>query len=311
MFGKEPRLMSVLRSAVLMLSLIAMTQTPAHPDSSQLPQGLVDRAYTVLTIKPSDTDPGLTAADLPHVVIYDRAAPPANILLFLTGTGGGPPGPLRFLNRAVERGYRVINLSYVDTPAVAQVCVGATLRSSPDCAKQFREKRAYGDGDTMVFDDAPQDAIVNRFAKLLQYLVTNDQRGQWNQYLDGRSPIWSRIAVAGQSQGGGMAEYIGQRQLVARVIAFSGGWDHSGPGKIAGWYFGKSATPHDRWYGTYNVLEPNAMTIAQTYSALGIPAEQTFALKLPVRSGALAHSEGVANPAYASVWDQLLGNGNG
>ena len=269
----------------------------------------VDSADTVLSIQPSATDPAITANNDAHVVIYKRGAKAGNILLFLTGTGGEPPGPVRFLNAAVERGYRVVSLSYVDTPAVAQVCVGEALRNHPACAKEFRERRVYGDGTLAPINDAPQDAIVNRFSKLLQYLATSDPQGSWNQYLNGAKPDWSRVAVAGQSQGGGMAAFIAQRETVARVVMFSGGWDHSSPTDIANWYFQKSVTPADRWFGTYNVAEPNARVIAQTYAALGIPADHTFALDLPVRPGMVAHVEGVANPAYEDIWEKMLGSG--
>jgi hypothetical protein len=306
--------MAVVRAAaatlLMLLAAIAGTGNGADSQSTTFPPNVVDQGYTVLTIAPSVTDARITASNLPHVVIYDRSAKPGSILLFLAGTGGRPPGPLRFLNRAVERGYRVINLSYIDEPAVSEVCTGATLLREPECAREFRQKRIYGDNVTGLIRDAPQDSIMNRFAKLLQHLVAADPSGQWTQYLDNDSPIWNRIAVAGQSQGGGMAEFIAQRQEVGRIIAFSGGWDFSGPRELASWYLGKNATPRDRYYGTYNVAEPAVNLLSRTYAALGVPAAQTLALKLPVRPGEEAHTEGIANPAYRDAWDLVLGNGS-
>jgi hypothetical protein len=265
--------------------------------------------YTALSIAPSATDPRISAGTPDHAVMYDRRAKAGNLLLFMTGTGGVPPGPVRFLNRAIQRGYRVISLSYIDSPAVGQTCIGATVQADPDCAQQFRQKRIYGDDTTQLINDSPADAIVNRFVKLLQYLAINDPQGSWGQYLDGNSPNWSRIAVAGQSQGGGMAEFIAQRQPVARVIAFSGGWDTAGHREVAAWYLGKSKTPPGLWYATYNVAEPEAAFLARTYVALRVPAAQVFPLALPVREGQQAHTEGVADPAYQDVWDKLLGSG--
>jgi hypothetical protein len=294
----------------MLFAAIAGTGGAADSPSTAFPPNVVDQADTILTIVPSDTDARITASNLTHVVMYDRAAKPGNILLFLDGTGGRPPGPLRFLNRAVERGYRVINLSYIDEPAVSEICIGTTLLREPECAREFRQKRIYGDNVTGLIRDAPQDAIMNRFIKLLQHLVAADPSGQWGQYLDNGSPIWNRIAVAGQSQGGGMAEFIAQRQEVGRVIAFSGGWDLSGPRELASWYLGKNATPRDRYYGTYNVAEPAANLLARIYAALGVPATQTLALNLPVRPGTEAHTEGIANPAYRDAWDLVLGNGS-
>jgi hypothetical protein len=266
--------------------------------------------YTSLEISPAKTDARIDAADPPHVVMYDPATKPGNVLLFLPGTGGKPPGPVMFLRTAVARGYRVISLAYDDTPAVAQVCRGAKLRQYPDCAELFRQERIYGDASDAPIRTAPQDTILNRLVKLLEYLASTDPQGGWNQYVQNGSPVWNRIALSGQSQGGGMAEFIAQRVAVARVIIFSGGWDRYSAQEIARWYFAKPATPADRWFATYNKAEPMASVIPQTYTALGIPASQTFALDKPLADGDSAHADGVDNPAYRDLWITMLGNGS-
>lgn len=288
---------------VLAALVIAATQAEISADNG-FPQ-----SDTVLWIRPALTDAAMATNDAPHLVVYDRSAKAGNILLFLSGTGGKPPGPVRFLNAAVERGYRVISLSYVDTPAVAQVCIGEALADNADCAMKFRERRIYGRPADAPIDDPPQDAILNRFGKLLQYLTVVDPQGRWNQYLDGTTPNWDRVAIAGLSQGGGMAEFVAQRQMVARVVIFSGGWDRSSRSQIARWYFGTSVTPPDRWFAAYNVAEPMANVISQTYKALRVPPQHIFSLNLPVRPGHAAHVDGIGNPAYANVWEEMLGNG--
>jgi hypothetical protein len=298
-----------MRTLPFAIAAMSVAIAVSMPPSQAVAQASFNPAYTVLVIKPSQTDSKIVASDVPSFVVYDRGAKAGNILLFLTGTGGKPPGPLLFLDDAASHGYRVIALSYIDTPAVAQVCIGAAVISDPDCAAHFRQKRIYGTNATAIIGDAPQDSIVNRFGKLLGYLATTDRQGGWKRYLNGDAPVWTRVAVAGQSQGGGMAEFIAQQQLVARVISFSGGWDISPGGGLAAWYSGERVTPADVWYGTYNVAEPRAAFLKRTYAALGIPASHTFALNLPVRAGMEPHPEGVSNPAYKDVWDQLLGNG--
>jgi hypothetical protein len=200
-------------------------------------------------------------------------------------------------------------LSYVDDQSVNAVCTGENLRADPHCARKLRDRRAYGIGDMPLIPDAPQDAIVHRFTKLLAYLALTDPRGRWDRYLDGGAPRWSRVAVAGFSQGAGMAEYIAQRQVVARVIAISGSSDFSAPGRIADWYSDKARTPLDRWFASYNVSEPLAIPDQQSYAALGIAKSHVFTMNLPVRAGQQAHTEGMFNPDYASVWDPMLGNG--
>ena len=259
----------------------------------------------VFTIAPSSTDARIRAQDHPHYVAYERGTAPAPLLLWLTGTGGYPHASA-FEEAALASGYRVLALSYVDEPAVAQICKDAALARDPDCAAKFRRKRIFGDDVSALINDAPQDAILSRFTMLLRYLAQNDKAGDWQQYLQDDQPRWDRIALAGQSQGGGMAAFLAKRVAVAKVIVFSGGWDHSGPGKIASWYREPSRTPLERWYGTYHDREPNAAIIAQTYEAMGIPRSHQLRLAKPVRPGKLAHGEGVSNPQYRDTWLDML-----
>ena len=175
----------------------------------------------------------------------------------------------------------------------------------------MRDWRMYGDKPFNLIKDESHDAIVKRFVKLLNYLIVNEPDANWGQYLDHEKPKWNQIALAGQSQGGGMSEFLGQHEMVARVISFSGGWDYSAKGgKIANWYSKKNITPPDVWYGTYNVAEPTANVLLKTYQALLIPANHIYALNLPVREGKKAHTEGVGNPEYKSKWIEMLGKGN-
>ena len=277
-----------------------------------------------LAVKPSAADPAITQWDTPSRVYYDRRVAGNDILLFLTGTSGTPDAqPGAFFHAANVQGYRIVSLSFISEPAVAQVCVGRELARDRDCALHFRMRRLFGEGTFRAIPDTPQDAIVSRFTKLLQYLVRNDPAGQWQLYLKDGQPDWSRIAVAGQSQGGGMAELLGQRFDLARVVSFSGGWDlSSAPPKerIATWYDRPAATPADRWFGTYHVREPAAKLLARIYRALKIPATHIFALKrepdfahwrnpqhLP--KWVRYHTEGIDDNFYEPMWKVMLGDG--
>ncbi|MBA4177996.1 MAG: hypothetical protein C0505_15780 [Leptothrix sp. (in: Bacteria)] len=259
-----------------------------------------------LSIAPRLTDDRLPEADPPHIVIYDPVRVDAPLLVWLGGTGGKPDtGPRHFYETALQTGYRVLALSYVNTPAVSQVCMGATLRAQPGCAGLMRQQRAWGDVQTGLVADRPEDAIVSRLTRLLHYLAQADASGQWSQYIDGDGPRWARLTLAGQSQGGGMAAFIAQTRQVAGVIMFSGGWDHRAAGALADWYSRPSQTPATRWHGTYHANEVQAAALARVYQRLGLPAAQIHALSLPVE-GRLAHGEGITNPAYKALWLDML-----
>jgi len=258
-------------------------------------------------VRPSETDPSVTASDLPHVVVIDGFEQTGPLLVWMTGTGGTPAqGEWPFFNTALANGYRVIALSYIDTPAVAMVCINQALLADRHCSEHFREKRAFGKNATDVISDAPQDAIVHRLKALLVFLTKSNPRQHWDAYLHDGEPDWSKMVLSGQSQGGGMAAFIAQRFEVAGVIDFSGGWDHATTHRLADWYSQPNATPPERWYGTYNAKEDAAAEIAASYAALRIPVGHRF--KLDRQSLAAPHGAGAVDPIYKDIWIKMLLN---
>ena len=269
------------------------------------------KEYKVLEVKPSSTDSLIKEADSPHLVVYNPDQKQGKLLFFMPGTGGiALKGPRKLFATAVSQGYRVINISYINRPAVAQICRGDNLLENSNCTSEFRTKRIYGTNKFSLINDKPQDAIVSRLTNLLIYLSEHDKNGNWDFYLEKGTPKWSEIAVSGQSQGGGMAAFIAKDHLVARVISFSGGWDYSEGKKIAKWYTIKSVTPANLWYGTYHETEPQAKKIKETYDALGIPENQIYGFNLAVPKGRKGHSNGIRNIGYLKQWVELLGKGN-
>jgi len=275
-------------------------------------------SYKIIKIKPSEADPLVHTWDSTHVVYYDPKVKNNKLLLWLTGTGGSTKNvPVNFFKTALDQGYRVIALSFISTPGVSQLCIGNRLKDNVDCAAEFRRKRTYGDNSFSGIPDQPQDAIIPRLVKLLQYLSKNDEEGNWPQYLDEQKgkPAWNKIAIAGQSQGGGMAEYIAQHEWVSRIISFSGGWDYSDSKnkKIAGWYAQKFMTPLDNLYATYHIKEAAATELAEICQTMHIPKDHIFALDHPLLTekdnGNPFHVEGIKNPVYKPIWLKMLGSG--
>lgn len=262
-----------------------------------------------LLVPPGATSPALAGHDEPHLVVYDPDAAPGLLAVWLPGTGGRPShGPQALFATVRESGHRLIALSYLNTPAVGQVCIGMRLRSQPDCAARMRQQRVWGDEPAAPIADAAEHAIVPRLVALLRHLAQAEPGGGWQEFLEGPnhdSPRWSRLLLLGQSQGGGMAAFIAQTRSVAGVVVFSGGWDHAARGEIAGWYGRTSATPAERWHATFHVQEPQADTMARIYQRLGVPTAQIHALDQPV-AGRLAHGEGITNTAYRALWQRML-----
>lgn len=280
----------------------ASARTPPNPNACRPEPGRV-----IECVKPSATDPAIQRFDARHYILFNTdTGPNANLLVFLPGTHGTPPGPRRFLRAAADAGYRVISLDYNDEPATNVFC---PRRPDPNCTEKFRRMRIYGDGTLNPrIDNTPAESIINRLVKLLKYLDRQDPQGKWGGYLKNGAPNWERIALAGQSQGAGMAAFIAQRHQVARVILFSSPWDFTRKGntrQLASWLSGPSQTPPQRWYGAYHAQENMARLCAMAYAALRIPSDhiRVFRADLPPRLQYAGkrnpfHGQGIRNPAY-------------
>jgi hypothetical protein len=268
-------------------------------------------------VKPSETDPAIQRFDDAHYILFDaNTRPDADLLLFMTGTGGHPPGAVAFLNEAVDAGYRVISLAYNDTPAINVYCP-----TKPDltCTEKFRRMRIYGGGIQIdgAIDNTGAESIVNRLVKLLQYLDRHDPERKWNTYVRAGALNWGRIAVAGQSQGAVMAAFIAKEQLVARVVLFSSPWDYvvsqNNIRRLAAWLSKPSKTPPERWFGGYHEREHMADLIAGAYATLHVPPTHIRIFRLDLSQaqkniGDAFHGEGISNSAYTEQRVFFLGH---
>jgi hypothetical protein len=216
----------------------------------------------------------------------DRSQAPGSVeksllYLFMGGTGSTPGDYLKIQREAMTLGYHVIGLAYPNTDAVVHLCndprFHAAESSRQDCYLNMRLETVVG---TDVSTDTQVDStnsIENRLTKLLVYLHAKYPDEGWGGFLDDTgSPKWSRIVVAGHSQGGGDAALIGKLHLVARVVMISsppdGCFDATdlpiglGPGctpfgQPANWLTPgaypelTAVTPIDRYYGLAHVSE--------------------------------------------------------
>ena len=177
---------------LLLLSLAALIAGPAGD-------------LVTYRVAPHATDPAIKRFDEPNYLGFNRdAAATADLLVFMSGSGGHPEGTSDFLEFAAGRGYRVVSLAYNDLPAVVAIC---TQDPDPSCSADVRQKRIFGNNVTRKVDDTPAESIVNRLVKLLQTLDRDHPSEGWRGYLTDDGPRWDRIAVAGHSQGAGMRRH--------------------------------------------------------------------------------------------------------
>jgi len=231
-----------------------------------------------LPLRPSSTDPQITGINDPHWVYVHHGIAlehnpnlPADrhqLLLWIPGTKppnskAPEPGKLTrgashtFCLAAASLGYHVIALSYPNLLS-ASIC---NEDADPKAFENFRMAIIQG-GNTPHLTVARSDSIENRLIKTLQTLAQRLPQEGWNEYLNPDHTIrWDKIAVSGQSQGGGHAALIGLHHKVARVLCFGAPKDYSMKlNAPAAWYATESATPKEVFFAFNHMQDRQGCT---------------------------------------------------
>ena len=108
--------------------------------------------------------------------------------------------------------------------------------------KLRREIISGGDRDPRVNVDRA-DSIENRLDQLIRWLGSNRAPEGWRQFLADDDLDWSKVVLAGHSQGGGHAQLLAKDHAVARLVVLGSPKDYNlRHGRPAAWY-GGGATP--------------------------------------------------------------------
>lgn len=224
------------------LSLITMLSVSARAEDK------------VLRIDPPQTDAAIESVHGPHLALSDPDVPSNHrLLLYFVGTGAHAEGSLAVARAFAGLGYHVIALDY-ENSVVAASCVHS---SDSACFDAYRAAIVSGTpGSDKIHVDF-SNSILNRFDKLLAYLAKEDAAGGWDEFFTDGKPAWSRVVLAGHSQGSGHAAYIAKLYSVDKVLMFSGPQDYlSDLDQPAPWESRPSATPPSRFYAFLNLNDP-------------------------------------------------------
>ncbi len=208
----------------------------------------------ILHIAPPATDPAIETVHGPNIALYDPTVPSRHLLyLFITGTGGHATGSQRMDSIFATWGYHAISVDYEDN--VIAVASAHSLDSTS--FGRYRDAIVTGAPVSNLIKVDSANSILNRFQKLLVYLVRHVPDGNWGQYVKDGQPVWSKVIVGGHSQGAGHAPYIAKLFKVNRVLMFSGPQDFmDNLDRPAPWQRMKSATPPSRFFAFLSWKDP-------------------------------------------------------
>lgn len=172
-------------------------------------------------VAPQATDPAISTNLNNHYVSFNGSAPSkGQLFVFLPGTGGVAFNYLEINNTAADLGFHAVNLNYPNDDAVNTLCGGTN--SDLNCYGKIRMETVDGTDRSPLVNVNRANSIENRLIKLLIFLRTSYPALGWQQFLTADSQIdWSKIVIAGHSQGGGHAGIIGRYHGVSRVLMFA------------------------------------------------------------------------------------------
>ena len=204
----------LLRVLPCALLLACGNDVSAPPDPTSSPPSVVR------LILPSVTDAGIDVANDVHVAVNPSPTITARgkLFVFLPGTGGVPSNQQRILGTAAARGYHAVGLTYPNATAVGALCADDV---DPDCFWDVRREVITGLNTSVRVQVSPANAIVNRLEKLLAYLHAQHPVEGWGQFLVAGTIDWSRVTLAGHSQGGGHVGVLAKLVALDRAVYFS------------------------------------------------------------------------------------------
>ncbi len=290
------------------LLLLFITSCAAHSQNN---------STKVLLVNPSSTEADIKQVHSPHVALYNTGvATNHKLFLMIIGTGGAATD-LRPMDSIVATlGYHAISIDYKNN-VITTVCNNS--RDSA-CFDHFRQEIMFG---TPVSDSVNVDStnsIINRFQKLLAYLVKTDANGGWDDFYKNGKIEWGKIVVGGHSQGAGHSAFIGQHFKVSRVLIFSGPQDYRVAfNSPALWLSNKSATPISEYYAFLHINDQYNVKrqLANCATLMHMPAPDSVMVQPGVTLNTTKHilvnsiPEGDAHmstllPEFKNVWEYML-----
>jgi|GEM_PF-361632 len=210
-------------------------------------------------VKAQTTDPNISFELANHHSFYNPLCTSKNtLLLYMVGTINNPANDLLFTKMAANNGFHVISLKYINNKSATTACAND---NDTTCYENFHKESIFGTDLITAINVDTANSILNRTEKLLQYLTTNFSSENWGQYLNGNAIDWSKVIVAGHSQGSGQATYLGHLFPVQRVLMFGGPNEYmNNHKKIAPWFSVNNTTADSNYYSFGNTNDEISFT---------------------------------------------------
>lgn len=235
--------------------------------SAQVRTEFVDPVVTGPGIRPLRELPGANQRDLRHFVAVDAANANGFLYIHLVGSGGLPENNQRVIRFAAGRGYQALSIAYPNWPSVGELTGSLGDPAAPGAV---RAERLFGIDASPLVDVDASNGVIHRLSRLLTYLHNTHPDENWDRFLDGETPRWSRIVVGGHSQGAGYVASLAQEFVLVGGIMFAGPGDYVPGVGFADWLLRPLRIEPAGLYGFVHQQDPNYNFFQSTQGILGL-----------------------------------------
>lgn len=233
---------------------------------------------------PTELDPGVvpvtsaTGGDARHFYCTPTTTAGWNgqLVIYIAGAREDPGVAHAFAERACTRGFAAIAPAYKNERAIRDLC-----EDDADCYGAVRHEIVFGDDAAPQIRLDPGNGMLHRIDTIADHLAAAFP-AVWTPLRERlRRRDFSRVVVAGFSQGSGHALLLAHDFEVGRVILMSGVLDrvrsgteaHAPVAWLAGWAGSHPKTPGTRMFAINHADDPftQPAELAANYAALGVP----------------------------------------
>lgn len=278
---------TVVLASLVLAGCAAAPQGPVAAPTEPASRGRLLQ-FTLPYLRSEPTDPNA-------LNIARHGAAGAPLLLFLPATNAVPADYTAFLDTASRAGFSVLGLDYFNRGR----SLTRTCGPDADCYGRFQRNRFDGSQPSRFSRVDAADSILTRLGAALNYLQRTDPGGDWGRFREGRRIRWSRIVVAGHSQGGGEAAFIAHYYRVRGALMFASPVETFAD-VSANWMQRPGLTPPSRMYGLASVNDMYYPRIIPSWDKLGMgDVGPSQAVPVPTGSQTLLTSLELGTPRQA------------
>lgn len=215
------------------------------------------------TFKPDQADPAATQVLATQLGFLDTRVEPRGLLVVYLHGAGKPTtcGSGAHGEMLAGLGFHVLSPCYLSDYGVG---------NCKDDIEGCRMEAFEGVDHSAVINVEPPDSIEGRVVKGIEYLQSQNPKGDWTYFLDGDKPKWSKIVVSGISHGASSSAVIGKHRLVHRVVSLSGPLDTN-----QAWLTKPSITPIESFFAFSHTADDQHPGHLKSFEAMGLVGEPT------------------------------------